>query len=75
MGSRSFSDKFAAFVVVVLIILTALGNALVTFLVALVLLVAGLLLFCKQGVTQGGILAATVGSILAILIALILLLR
>ena len=39
MSSQSLSDRFAVVVVVVLLMLTALGNALAMFVVAIVLLV------------------------------------
>jgi len=69
------SDKFAVIVVVLLLILTALGNALAMFLVALVLLVGGFFIFRKQSIARGGILAATVGCVVAIVVALIWLFR
>jgi hypothetical protein len=69
------SDKFAVIVVVLLLILTALGNALAMFLVALVLLVSGFFIFRKQSIARGGILAATVGCVVAIVVALIWLFR
>lgn len=59
---------------VLLLILTALGNAWATFLISLVLLIGVFFLF-RQGIGRGGMLAATVGSAVAIIIALIMLLR
>ncbi len=75
MSSQSLSDRFAVVVVVLLLVLTAFGNALATFLVALVLLVAVFILFRERGLARGGVLAATVGCAVAIAIALIMLLR
>ena len=75
MSSQSLSDRFAVVVVVVLLMLTALGNALAMFVVAIVLLVAGFFLFRKQSIARGGILAATVGCVVAIVLVLIWLFR
>jgi len=74
MNDQSLSDKFAALAVAVLLILTAWGNAVAMLVVAVLGLVVGLLLF-RKSITRGGALAATVGFVLAIVIALVMLLR
>lgn len=74
MDNQSWSDKFAALAVAVLLILTAWGNALAMLVVSLLGLVVGLLFF-RKSITRGGALAATVGFVLAIIIALVFLLR
>ena len=74
MDNQSLSDKLAAVAVAVLLILTAWGNAEVMLVVAALGLAIGVLLFRKQ-LTRGGALSATLGSVLAIAIALAMLLR
>ena len=74
MNNQSLSDKLAALAVAVLLILTAWGNAFAMLVVALLGLVIGLLFF-RRSIGRGGVLAATVGFILAIVIALIWLLK
>lgn len=74
MNNQSLSDRFAALAVAVLLILTAWGNAVAMLVVAVLGLVVGLLLF-RKGITRGGVLAATVGCALAIVIAPVMLLR
>ncbi|MGB5932787.1 MAG: hypothetical protein WBH57_06960 [Anaerolineae bacterium] len=74
MDNQSLSDKLATVAVAVLLILTAWGNALAMLVVAVLGLVVGLLFF-RKSMGRGGALAATVGFVLAILIALVMLLR
>jgi hypothetical protein len=74
MNNQSLSDKLAALVVAVLLILTAWGNAVALLVVAVLGLAVGVLLF-RKSIARGGALAATVGFVLAIVIALIMLLR
>jgi hypothetical protein len=74
MNNRSLSDKFAALAVAVLLIVTAWGNALAMLIVALLGLAVGLLFF-RKSVARGGALAAIVGFVVAIIIALVFLLR
>ncbi len=74
MNNQSLSDKLAALAVAVLLIFTAWGNAVAMLIVAVLGLAVGLLLF-RKNITQGGALAATVGFVLAIVIALVTLLR
>lgn len=74
MNSQPLNDKLAALAVAVLLILAAWGNAVAMLVVAVLGLVVGLLLF-RKSITQGGALAATVGFVLAIVIALVMLLR
>jgi hypothetical protein len=74
MKNQSLSDKLGALAVAVLLILTAWGNAVAMLVVAVLGLVVGLLLF-RKSMTQGGALAAAVGFVLAIVIALVMLLR
>jgi hypothetical protein len=74
MNNQSLSDKLAALAVAVLLILTAWGNAVVMLAVgALGLAVSAL--FFRKSIARGGALAASVGFVLAIVIALIMLLR
>jgi len=74
MNNQSQSDKFAAIAIAVLLILTAWGNALAMLVVSLLGLVVGFLFF-RKSIARGGALAATVGFVLAIIIALVFLLR
>jgi flagellar biosynthesis protein FliP len=74
MNSQSLNDKLAALAVAVLLILTAWGNAVAMLVVAVLGLVVGLLLF-RKSITQGRAPAATVGFVLAVVIALVMLLR
>lgn len=74
MNNQSLSDRFAALAVAVLLILTAWGNAEAMLAVAVLGLVVGLLLF-RKSITRGAVLAATVGCAVAIVIALVMLLR
>lgn len=73
MNNQSLNDKLAALAVAVLLVLTAWGNAVAMLVVAVLGLIVGLL-FSRESITQGGALAATVGFVLAIVIALIMLL-
>ena len=74
MNNQSLNDTLAAVAVGVLLILTAWGNAVVMLVVSVLGLALGLLLLGKN-ITRGGALAATVGFALAIVIALVMLLR
>jgi hypothetical protein len=74
MNNQSLNDKLAALAVAVLLILTAWGNAVAMLVVAVLGLLVGLL-FLRKSITQGGALAAAVGFVLAIVIALVILLR
>lgn len=74
MKNQSLSDKFAALSVVVLLLLTAWGNAMAMLVFAVFGLVVGLLIFWK-GIARGGAVAATVGFLLTMVIALVMLLR
>ena len=74
MDNQSLSDKLAAVAVALLLILTAWGNAVVMLVVAALGLVVSVILFRKQ-ITRGGALSATLGSVLAVAIALITLLQ
>lgn len=73
MDNQSPSDKLAAVAVALLLILTAWGNAVVMLVVAALGLAVSLILFRKQ-ITRGGALSATLGFVLAIAIALVMLL-
>jgi len=70
MDNQSLSDKLAAVAVAVLLILTAWGNAVVMLVVA-ALGLAVMVFFLRKNVARGGTLAATVGFVLAIGLALI----
>jgi len=74
MNNQSHSDKFAALAVAILLILTAWGNAVAMLVVSLLGLAVGFLFF-RKSVARGGALAATVGFVLAIIIAVVFLLR
>jgi hypothetical protein len=74
MDNQTLSDKLAAVAVALLLILTAWGNAMTMLIVAALGLAVSLILFRKQ-ITRGGALSATLGSVLAIAIALVMLLR
>jgi hypothetical protein len=74
MNNQTLSDKFAVIAIAVLLILTAWGNALAMLVVSVLGLVVGLLFF-RKSIARGGALAATVGFVLAIIIALVLLAR
>ena len=74
MDSKSLSDKLAAVAVALLLILTAWGNAAIMLIVAAIGLVVSVILFRIQ-LTRGGALSATLGCVVAIAIALVMLLR
>ncbi|MGD2147079.1 MAG: hypothetical protein PVH41_10325 [Anaerolineae bacterium] len=74
MNNQQTSDKLAALVVAVLLILAAWGNAIVMLVVA-ALGLAVCVLYYRKSISRGGVLAATVGLVLAIVIALIMLLK
>ena len=74
MNNQSLKDKLAALAVAVLLVLTAWGNAVAMLVVAALGLVVGLIFF-RKSITQGGALAATLGFVLAIIIALVILSR
>ena len=74
MNSQSLPDRLAAVSVALLLILTAWGNAVIMLIVAALGLAVSLILFRKQ-ITRGGALSATLGSVFAIAIALVMLLR
>jgi hypothetical protein len=74
MKNQSPYDKPAAVAVSLLLILTAWGNAVVMLVVAVLGLAASVLFFRKR-ITHGGALSATLGFVLAIAIALIMLHR
>jgi hypothetical protein len=65
MNDQSISDKFAAIVVALLLILTAWGNAMVMLIFATLGLVVYVLI-SRRNIARGGSLAATVGFIFAI---------
>jgi len=74
MNNHSLSDKLAVLAVVVLLLLTAWGNA-VAMLVVVSLGLAVTTVLMQTSVARGGALAATVGFGLAIGLASIVLLR
>ena len=74
MESKSLSDKLAAIAVALLLILTAWGNAAIMLIAAAIGLVVSAMLFRIQ-LTRGGALSATLGCVVAIAIALVMLLR
>ena len=74
MESKSLSDKLAAIAVALLLILTAWGNAAIMLIAAAIGLVVSAILFRIQ-LTRGGALSATLGCVVAIAIALVMLLR
>jgi len=74
MNNQSLSDKLAAIAVAILLILTAWGNSMAMLVVSVLGLAVGGLLF-RESIGSGGLLAATVGFVLAIVIVLIMLIR
>ena len=74
MDSKSLSDRLAAVAVALLLILTAWGNAAIMLIAAAIGLVVSAILFRIQ-LTRGGALSATLGCVVAIAIALVMLLR
>ena len=74
MDSESLSDRLAAVAVALLLILTAWGNAAIMLVAAAIGLVVSAILFRIQ-LTRGGALSATLGCVVAIAIALVMLLR
>jgi len=74
MDNHGQSERWAALAVAVLVILTAWGNALAMLVFGALGLAGGLLLF-RKSIARGGALAATVGFAVAIVIALVTLLR
>ncbi len=74
MENQSLEDKFAALTIAVLLILTAWGNAVAMLVVSIPGLVAWALFF-RKSMVRGGALVVTVGFVLAIAIALVILLR
>jgi hypothetical protein len=65
-------QAFAALVVALLLILTALGNALVLFAFATATLFVGFVVYRGRSI-RGAVLAATAGLIMSVAIALVLL--
>ncbi len=74
MGKRPISDQFAALMVVLLLLLTALGNALLLFIVAIAGLFIGMYYY-RGSMGRGGALAATAAFSAALIIALFMLIR
>jgi hypothetical protein len=74
MDNQSLYDKLAAVAVSLLLILTAWGDAVVMLVVAVLGLAASVLFFRKR-MARAGALSATLGSAIAIAIALILVQR
>ncbi len=73
MDEQARSERLAALMVAVLLILTALGNAVLMLIAGVLGLVAGWVLLRKQMV-RGSALAAAVGCALAVIIGLVMLL-
>ncbi len=71
---RPLSDQFAALMVVLLLLLTALGNALLLFIFALAGLLAGMYYY-RGSMGRGGALTATAAFTAALIIALFMLFR
>jgi CHASE2 domain-containing sensor protein len=74
MNNQSLYDTLTALAVVALLLLTAWGNAMAMFLVAAVGL-AALVFLTRKRTSRGRLLAAAVGSVVAIGISWILLLQ
>ena len=70
MNDQSILDKFAVMAVSLLLILTAWSNATVMLIVSILWLVL-FALISKKNITRGGVLAATIGFVIAIGIALV----
>lgn len=73
-NDQTLSDKLAAIAVSLLLILTAWGNAEIMLIVAVIGLVMSAILLRKRN-PQDGALSAALGSVVAIAVALIMLLR
>jgi hypothetical protein len=72
MNNQSLSEKLAAVAVALLLILTAMGNASLMFIFAVIGLAAFIFIY-RKNITRGGTLAATMGIALAISISLVVL--
>lgn len=70
MIDKSISDKLGVAMAILMLLLTAIDNALLMVIVYSICLVAGLILLGKK-IPGYGVLAAVVGSILAIFITVI----
>lgn len=70
MSNTSNSDKFAALAVALMLILTAWGNSFAMMAFGLTGIVIGLLFF-RNKLGRGGLLAAIVGFVTAVIIALL----
>jgi len=72
MNDRQLSDRVAALLVAVLILLTAFGSGWVLLIASVLALAVGVLFF-RKSLRQGGALAATVGFLVALVIAVVIL--
>lgn len=72
--NKPLPDQYAAFLVLLLILLTALGNALILFLFSLAGLVLGFVYY-RHSLGRNAMLAATTGFVTAFVVALVMLLR
>jgi hypothetical protein len=74
MNDRQLSDRVAALLVAVLILLTAFGSGWVLLIASVLALAVGVLLF-RKSLRKGGALAATVGFLMALVIAVVILVQ
>ena len=72
--NKPLPDQYAAFLVLLLILLTALGNALILFLFSLAGLILGIVYY-RYSLGRSAMLAATTGFVTAFVIALVMLIR
>jgi hypothetical protein len=68
MDKKAFCDRLAAGIVSILLILAAWGNATAMLVFSYLGIFLGVIFFRKQ-LTQGGLLVATVGFVISIIIA------
>jgi hypothetical protein len=74
MNDRQLSDRVAALLVAVLILLTAFGSGWVLLIASVLALAVGVLLF-RKSLRKGGALVAFVGFLMALVIAVVFLVQ
>jgi hypothetical protein len=74
MNDRQLSDRVAALLVAVLILLTAFGSGWVLLIASVLALAVGVLFF-RKSLRKGGALVAIVGFLMALVIAVVFLVQ
>jgi hypothetical protein len=74
MNDRQLSDRVAALLVAVLMLLIAFGSGWVLLVASVLALAVGVLLF-RKSLRKGGALVATVGFLAALVIAVVILVQ